>query len=79
VRQPSKGEATERLIAEGIHPFGEWPRKNGRLPKCFARGEWKVYLDSIQEIRRAIAYVENNPLKEGKRRQRWSFITTFDA
>jgi hypothetical protein len=42
--------------------------------KCFARGEWKVYLDTEEEVRRAIAYVEENPLKEGKRRQRWGFV-----
>jgi hypothetical protein len=29
-------------------------------------------------VRRAILYVEDNPLKEGKPRQRWSFVTPFD-
>ena len=30
-----------------------------------------------EDFARAIAYVEQNPLKEGKPRQRWSFITPF--
>ena len=69
-----KGEATAQLIAEGLHPFAHLPLRKGRPPKCFARGQWKVYLDSEDDVYRAIAYVENNPLKEGLRRQRWSFV-----
>ena len=72
-----KGEATARLIAEGIHPFGDTTEPNGRHPKCFARGEWKVFLDSPEAVRRAIAYVEANPLKERKTAQRWSFVTPY--
>ena len=62
-----KGAATEQLTEEGIHPFG------GNY-KCFARGEWKVYLDP-PDVPRAIRYVEANPEKEKLRRQRWSFVT----
>ena len=62
-----KGAATEQLIEEGIHPFGG-------VDKCFARGEWKVYLDPL-DVPRAIRYAESNPEKEGLRRQRWSFVT----
>ena len=36
-----------------------------RPPKVFARGLWKVFLDSAADIERAIRYVENNPLREG--------------
>jgi len=69
-----KGEATRQLVAEGIHPFGHLTTKTGRPPKCFARGEWKVFLDP-EDVPRAIEYVENNPEKEGKPRQRWPFVT----
>jgi REP element-mobilizing transposase RayT len=69
-----KGAATRRLIADNLHPF---PSKVGRPPKCFARGEWKVYLDTEDEVNHATRYVELNPEKEGLRRQRWSFITPF--
>ena len=41
-----KGEATGRLVDEGLHPFAHLPRKNGAPPKCFAQGAWKVYLDT---------------------------------
>jgi REP element-mobilizing transposase RayT len=72
-----KGDATEQLISQGRHPFAGCPPKNGRPPKCFARGEWKVYLESVDEIERAIEYVEKNPLKEQKPRQKWNFVTKF--
>jgi REP element-mobilizing transposase RayT len=68
-----KGAATESLIERGIHPFQEMKDNQGRTPKCFARGEWKVYLDP-PDVPRAVRYVDGNPEKEGKPRQRWSFI-----
>ena len=74
-----KGEATSQLIDEQLHPFAHLPAKNGRPPKCFGRGEWKVYLDTIDDVHRAIQYVEENPEKGGKRQQRWSFVSPFDG
>ncbi len=71
-----KGDATGRLRDEGIHPFRHLPPRNGRPPKCFARGEWKVYLDP-EDVPRAIRYVEQNPEKEGKPRQRWGFVSAY--
>jgi len=68
-----KGSATEQLMEEGLHPFGGTMDRHGRPPKCFARGEWKVFLDP-PDVPRAIRYVENNPVKEGKRPQRWPFV-----
>jgi REP element-mobilizing transposase RayT len=73
-----KAQATKQLVAEGIHPFQEMPLENGRHPKCFARGEWKVFLDP-PDIPGAIQHVEDNPLKEGKRRQRWNFVVPYDG
>jgi REP element-mobilizing transposase RayT len=72
-----KGQATRRLLEEDIHPFGNTRGASGRPPKCFARGEWKVFLDSVVDVLRAIAYVERNPVKEGKKFQRWPFVTPF--
>ena len=71
-----KGAATESLKVQGLHPFGELEDNRGRTPKCFARGEWKVYLDS-EDVLRAVRYVENNPVKESKKRQRWSFVVPW--
>jgi REP element-mobilizing transposase RayT len=39
---------------------------------------WNVYLDSEGAVRRAIAYVEINPVREGKRRQTWRCVVPFD-
>lgn len=69
-----KGDATEKLLKESIHPFEHLKAKSIRVPKCFARGEWKVYLDP-EDVPRAIRYVELNPEKEGLRRQHWSFVS----
>jgi REP element-mobilizing transposase RayT len=70
-----KGAATRQLIDEGLHPFLRWRKEDGSYPKCFARGEWKVFLDSAADLSRAIRYVEKNPQKEGLPPQRWSFVT----
>jgi len=68
-----KSAATRQLEAEGIHPLTQFKQPEKRVPKCFTRGEWKVYLDP-DDVTRAIQYVEDNPLKEGKKRQTWGFV-----
>jgi REP element-mobilizing transposase RayT len=70
-----KGAATRQLLEEQLHPFARWRRPDGTVPMCWAAKLWKVYLDSQADIVRAVAYVENNPLKEGKPPQNWSFVT----
>jgi REP element-mobilizing transposase RayT len=72
-----KGDATRQLVADNLHPLAAWKKADGRVPGCWARGEWKVFLDSEGDIRRAIRYVEENPLKEGKRPQSWWFVTPY--
>ncbi len=72
-----KGAATRRLIAEGLHPFAHLAPPGARPPKCWARGEWAVFLDDSADIVRCIRYVEINPLKEGKPRQTWPFVTPY--
>jgi REP-associated tyrosine transposase len=68
-----KGAATRRLAVEGLHPF---TREDGNA-KCFARGQWKVFLDSDEDVLRAIRYVEQNPEKERLTAQRWEFVTPY--
>jgi REP element-mobilizing transposase RayT len=68
-----KGAATRELVRRELHPFGGGTQS----AKCFARGEWTVYLDTEEDVLRAIRYVEANPVKEGLRRQRWSFVRPF--
>lgn len=72
-----KGAASRQLQAEGIHPLQGFPRPNGALPSPWASKCWKVFLDDEEDVRRAIAYTENNPVKENKRLQKWSFVAPF--
>jgi REP element-mobilizing transposase RayT len=71
-----KGEATEQLETEQRHPLAKWKGNGARVPKCFVRGHWKVFL-CPGDVPRAIRYVEQNPLKEGKKRQNWSFVVPY--
>ena len=71
-----KGDATQQLEREGIHPLAGYKGDGKRVPRCWVRGQWKVYLDP-DDIERAIRYVEDNPLKEGKKRQSWSFVSAY--
>ncbi len=64
-----KGRATQRLNFAKLWPD---PKRPVWAEKC-----WRVFLNSEEDVRRAIAYVENNPLKEGKPRQHWSFVEPF--
>jgi REP element-mobilizing transposase RayT len=72
-----KGAATRRLLDEGLHPFGHIRLPNGRPPHCWGRGSWDVFLDTPERVRDEIQYVENNPLKEGRPPQRWSFVIRY--
>ena len=72
-----KGSATRELIKQNLHPFQKFKDKKDRIPKCWARKEWKVFLDSLEDIEHAIKYVEDNPIKDGKPAQKWSFVTPF--
>ena len=72
-----KGKATTALRAAGQHPFEGLKKDDNRVPTCWAAKCWKVFLNTDEEIVRAIAYVENNPVREGKPRQRWSFVQAF--
>jgi len=71
-----KGAATRQLEREGIHPLSEYRGAGERVPKCWVRGEWKVFLDA-DDVGRAVRYVEGNPLKEGKKKQGWGFVVRY--
>lgn len=62
-----KAEATQTLRERGWFMDGTpWA----------ARG-WNVYLNSEEDVLRAIRYVEQNPLREGKRIQCWSCVVPY--
>ncbi len=70
-----KGYATRRLAERGLHPLASFSKPDGGAPTPWSRGQWKVFLDDAMHVRRAIRYVEQNPVKEGKPVQRWPFVT----
>jgi REP element-mobilizing transposase RayT len=72
-----KGRATQTLRAAALHPFERFADEKGNVPSVWAHRAWKVFLDSERDILRAIEYVEDNPVREGKKKQRWSFVTPF--
>ncbi len=73
-----KGAATRELAVKGRHPLAGHVTKDGKTPSPWAQGLWKVYLNSMNDVDRAIDYVERNPGKEQKRRQSWSFVTPYE-
>jgi REP element-mobilizing transposase RayT len=72
-----KGAATRQLIADGIHPLQQYAKQGKRLPGMWARHQWKSFLDSDEAIENAINYVIENPIKEGKPRQNWRWLTPY--
>jgi REP element-mobilizing transposase RayT len=70
-----KGAATSQLRTDGLDPMANY----GTSRSPWARGQWSVFLDSEESIDNAIHYVEQNPNREGKPRQRWSFVSPFSG
>jgi REP element-mobilizing transposase RayT len=73
-----KGSATRQLTESGLHPLLGLQTKAGKTPSPWAEGLWKVFLDSSADVKRSVEYVEENPEKEGKRRQVWPFVTPYE-
>lgn len=69
-----KARASLRMRELGIHSLAEFEREDGSIPSPWAEKCWKVFLDSDQDLCRAVLYVEHNPIKEGNPRQAWSFV-----
>lgn len=72
-----QANATRRLNSLGLNPLLAFKNEDGYVPRPWSRGEWSVYLDSFADVQRAIEYVENNPIKEGKPRQHWNFVKPY--
>ena len=45
----------------------------------WTEGGWKVFLDTPEDIRRTIAYIKRNPVREGLSKQRWPFVAEYDG
>jgi hypothetical protein len=75
--QRLKGRATKALVAAGLHPFLGEIDADGQVPKCWQEKQWPVCKFDPPSVRRTIRYVEENPLKEGKKRQGWRFVIPY--
>ena len=73
-----KCAATRELTVRGLHPLAAYKTPKGKTPSPWGSRFWKLFLNDDAAIRRAIAYVEANPTKEGKRVQRWRFVTPLE-
>ncbi len=74
-----KSNATTQLLNETLHPFQTIVLKDGSRPSPWGQKYRDVFLFEEDEISDKMDYVRNNPLKEGKTRQSWSFVQTFNA
>ena len=64
------------IKSRATHVLREQRLWSDELPLWGEHG-WNVYLESGVAVQRAIRYVNDNPVKEGKRRQNWSFVVPF--
>jgi REP element-mobilizing transposase RayT len=66
-----KSASTRQLRVEGLHPFDDGSEN---LPTVWVARCWTVFLNSGDEIQRAVEYVNQNPVKAGLPPQSWSFV-----
>lgn len=69
--------ATTQLLGENLHPFANHRRANGTLPSVWGQDFWKVFVYTPEGVCEKIQYVEDNPIKEGKKRQVWPFLVPY--
>ena len=72
-----KGAATRRLMRDGLHPLQDYRTREGKVPSPWEEECGHEFLFTEPDMRRAIDYVEQNPTKEGKPPQHWSFVTRY--
>jgi len=72
-----KGSATTSLRKYGLDPFSGVPKGRVERPSPWAHGLWKVWLDSREDVYRSIDYTNDNPTKDGPKKQNWKFVTPY--
>lgn len=72
-----KAKATHSLSSADMHPLASYASPAGRIPSPWARNYWCPFIFDEEHYRRAVAYVEQNPVKAGLRRQRWSIVSPY--
>ena len=74
-----KAKATRALNDAEQHPLAPYRSDTGRTPSPWARKHWSPYIRDAGHLRNVIRYVEDNPVKAGLRRQKWSYVTRHDG
>jgi hypothetical protein len=64
----------QQLSAEALREAGLRPSDH----PVWAQGDWKVFLDSPDDIRRTIRYINLNSPKHRLPEQRWPFVIEYD-
>jgi REP element-mobilizing transposase RayT len=72
-----KSSASMQLAVEGVHPSACRDDAPPGWRKAWGKRGWCVFLNSPSEIGRAIRYVQENPQKEEKPPQKWSFVREY--
>ncbi len=72
-----KGASTRCIVKEKRHPLAQYAAGEGRPPRMWSAGEWKVFLDTEEAIENAIRYVKENPIRESQPPQKWPFVVPF--
>jgi REP element-mobilizing transposase RayT len=53
-------------------------RRSGAHPVWGGKG-WKGFLNTVEDMRRTVAYIANNPIKAGLRPQSWPFVKPYNG
>jgi REP element-mobilizing transposase RayT len=69
--------ATMQLLKEQLHPFADWRDGQGRLVSVWGRRLRKQFLFDDADITRSIRYVEQNPIKDGYKKQKYNWVTPY--
>lgn len=72
-----KRAATRELTHEGLHPLAEHRNTRGRVPSPWVEHGWYRFLDNPVEVSGAIDYANDNPVKQGMKKQQWSFVQEY--
>jgi REP element-mobilizing transposase RayT len=72
-----KASASLEMLTHRLHPFQDESYADGTRPSPWARGHWAPFLWDNQAIERAVRYVNNNPTRDGMKKQNWTFVTPF--
>lgn len=77
-RQKSE-EMIEHFRQKSRHRLMELGHRSRVHPIWTAGHGWTVYLDTPEEIWRAIGYIRKNPIKIRLPKQNWGFVTPYDG